>query len=352
MVKLNKHQVLLGVALVAIIVTGVLVMLNSGSSKLLSFLPFNMMSAQSVAKNSVDYLNANVLKNGQTASLVNYSEESGVIKIKITIDSKEYDSYVTRDGKLLFPESIALNGQVPASPSAQTPAATASVTPDNVKKVASTSLDAYVVSDCPFGLQVQRALAEAIKTTPLLAQYVNVRYIGAVSGNTITSMHGDEEAKENLRQICIRDEQKSKYWDYVSCYMQKTAGTMPNGMPYGDTAACQATAKVDTKKLNACVADTTRGLAYAKEDFALNTKYNVQGSPTLVLNGQVISETPFGGRSADAFRNIICSSSSSEPSFCGTKLNTTPATTSFSLTYAATGTVAASSAANCAPAAN
>jgi hypothetical protein len=33
-----------------------------------------------------------------------------------------------------------------------------------------------------------------------------------VKNGKIASMHGDEEAKENLRQICIREEQKDKYW--------------------------------------------------------------------------------------------------------------------------------------------
>jgi hypothetical protein len=40
---------------------------------------------------------------------------------------------------------------------------------------------------------------------------MKARYIGTVSGTTITAMHGEAEAKENLRQICIREEQSTKY---------------------------------------------------------------------------------------------------------------------------------------------
>lgn len=367
MFKPNKNQALVGIAVLAIAITGILIFANSagGTNNVLSFLKLNPgMSTAAIAKQSVDYLNKSVLQQGQTASLISATQESGVVKMKIKIADKEYDSYATSDGKLLFPEAFTIDTATATKTTAQaTPATqattTGAITPANVTKVAKTMLEAYVVSSCPFGLQIQRALSEAIKNVPSLAQYVTVRYIGSVSGNTITSMHGTEEAQENLRQICIRDEQQSKYWNYVSCYMKKATGTAANGMPYGDSKTCQATAGIDTTKLNACVADSARGLSYAKADFAAGAKLDVQGSPTLALNGAVISEDAFGGRSADSMRNIICSSSSTEPDFCKTKLDTTSATYSFSLTYAAPGaatatasTAPAAANTNCAPAAN
>jgi len=46
--------------------------------------------------------------------------------------------------------------------------------------------------------------------------------------NTIKSMHGAAEAQENLRQICIREEQSGKYWDYVRCYIEaRQFGRLP-----------------------------------------------------------------------------------------------------------------------------
>ena len=85
--------------------------------------------------------------------------------------------------------------------------------------------------------------------------------------------------------------------------MKKSAGQMANGMPIGDSKTCQASTGVDSAKLSACISDTSRGLAYAKADFALATKYNVQGSPTLILNGTEASEFDFGGRSEKGKRN-------------------------------------------------
>ena len=165
-------------------------------------------------------------------------------------------------------------------------------------------------------------MAEAIKEQPSLAQYMKVMYIGAVSGNTITAMHGPAEAEENLRQICIRDEQTAKYWNYVSCQMKS-----------GDTAGCETSTGVDSAKLNACVSTPTRGVAYSKKDFDLNAKYNISGSPTLILNGAQVSESNYGGRSPDGVKSMVCAGFNSQPSFCSTKLTTAQATASFSETY-------------------
>ena len=353
MIKINKQTILIGIAILGIVITGVLIFANSDSNNAISFLKLNFLnSPKDIAKKSVDYLNSNVLPQGQTATLNSFSEESGLVKVNIKITSsagsKDYDSYITKDGKLFFPDVLVIDSgknQKPlGSPTTQTPA--------NLAKVDKTMLEAYVVSSCPYGLQMQRVISNAIKSVPTLAQYIKVRYIGAIENGIITAMHGDGEAKENLRQMCIRDEQQSKYWSYVSCYIQKAAGTLPNGMPLGDSTGCQATAGIDTAKLNACVKDGNRGLAYAKEDFALDAKYNIQGSPTLILNGTHVSEFDFGGRSADTIRNLICSSSLKAPDFCSTKLDTNQASTSFSLTYApATGAVASTSnTSSCAPA--
>src|SRR3989344_1661381 len=234
--KLNKNTVLIVVALVAILVTGVLVSNKSLSSNVLSLLKVGM-SNDAIAKKSIEYLNSSVLQNGQTATLKSISEESGLIKLEITIGTSTYTSYATRDGKLLFPEAFVIDTAKTSPTASNTPDGTAggSVTPANVEKVAKTSLEAYVVSGCPFGLQMQRAMLNAVETAPALNDYMKVRYIGDVSadGKTITAMHGKVEAEHNLEQICIREEQSSKYWKYVGKYMEATAGTAANGMPYG-----------------------------------------------------------------------------------------------------------------------
>jgi hypothetical protein len=193
----------------------------------------------------------------------------------------------------------------------------------NITKSNSPVLEAYVVSRCPFGLQMQRAMSEAIKNMPDLAKYMKVMYMGSVTsdGKNITAMHGEAEAKENLRQICIREEQSGKYWNYVSCQMKSS----------GQEVACEKSTGVDSSKLSSCMSDSNRGVAYAKKDFEGQNKYRVTGSPTMVLGNAVVSENSFGGRSADGIKSMVCAGFNNQPSFCATKLSTSPVASSFSV---------------------
>ena len=264
--SLNRNTILIAIAIIGILITGGLIYANQNPGQF----PFLQLggSNDAIAKKALDYLNKEVLAGQSPASLVSVSTESGLIKIKIKIDANEYDSYVTKDGKLLFPQAFNM---APATDQAgqnggnnNASAQTCESLPKSDKPV----LETFVVSRCPYGLQMQRMMAEAIKNSSDVAQYVKVRYIGAVSsdGKTITSMHGDAEAQENLRQICIRDEQASKYWSYVSCQMKS-----------GDTAGCEKSTGVDSAKLASCISDKNRGVAFAKVDFDLATKNNASG---------------------------------------------------------------------------
>lgn len=322
--NLKKNDILIGVAVIAVIITGVLIYADQNKG----FPGFNFnffgKSNEQIGKQVVDYINNNKLAS-ETASMVSASEESGLIKVKIKIGAQEFDSYATKDGKFLFPQAIDMSPKKETTPVAQnTNNANQNQANTIVTKTNSPVFEAYVVARCPYGLQMQRAIAEAVKNVSSLAQYVKVRYIGAVAGNTITSMHGDAEAQENLRQICIREEQPAKYWSYVGCQMQ-AAGT---------EKSCEQSTGVNSTQLSACISDASRGVAYAKEDFDLNTKYGVQGSPTLVLNGATISESSYGGRSSDGVKSMVCAGFNSQPSLCSTALNTAAAAVSFSPTYA------------------
>jgi len=323
--KMNRNTILVCIAVIAIIITGVLIFINTNQG--FSFPNILGYSDQQIGEMTVKYINDNQLSQ-TTASLVGVSKVSGLVKVKIKIGTTEFDSYATKDGKFLFPQAFEMN---PKKTNASTDQNASANTDSNqaaasVTKTDSPMLEAFVVARCPYGLQMQRAMADAVKNIPSLAQYMKVRYIGTVSGNTITAMHGEAEAKENLRQICIREEQPAKYWSYVSCQM--TAG---------DTAGCETSTGVDSAKLSTCISDTSKGVAYAKKDFDLATKYNVSGSPTLILNNAVTDETGFGGRSSDGVKSMVCAGFNTKAGFCSTKLNTATAASSFSATYAGSG---------------
>ncbi len=349
--KMNKNTILVIIAVVGILITGGLIYADSNPN--FSLPSIFGMSNDKIAQKAIDYINNNNLSD-TPAAMVSVAGESGIVKITIKIGESQFDSYATKDGKLLFPQAFDMSGNTPDSSSQD--ATTGSTTGKTAEEIIAAIqksdkpvVDAFVVSRCPFGLQMQRMIADAINSVPTLAQYVNVKYIGDVSGSTITSMHGDAEAQENLRQICIREEQPTKYWKYVSCQMKS-----------GDTAGCQTSTGVSSSQLNACISTPSRGIAYAQKDFDLANQYGVSGSPTLIVNGIETSEfasdnSPVFGsaRSSDEIKTIVCEASNTKPNFCSTQLNTAQAATSFSTTYSSATAASAGSSgatgANCDP---
>ena len=272
-------------------------------------------------------------------------ETNGVYEFQLKMADQTYTSYITKDGKMLFTSGVKLDeiGKTP------TPAAGASgtqkkLTAADLKKVDKATLTAFVVANCPYGLQTQRLYKKVLEEVPTMAENLKVKYIGAITGGKITSMHGDEEAKENLRQICVRDEQAALYWPYVNCYMQE-----------GKTDACLASTGVDVTMLTACTTDPKRGNAFAQKDFDLANKFKVSGSPTLLLNDQqIVSEFDFGGRVPNAVKNLVCGGSKTPADYCSKNISTSEVAVSMSLTDeaapAAAGGAATGAAAGCAPA--
>jgi thioredoxin 1 len=170
---------------------------------------------------------------------------------------------------------------------------------------------------------MQRILADMMRNVPAARSYVKMMYIGRVSNGTITSMHGVEEAQENARQICIREEQPEKYWDYISCYMKE-----------GEAEDCLGSESIDQAKLTSCLEDPGRGLAYAQRDFDMVEKNRITGSPTLIMNGNMVKESDFAtsttsSRSAEALKELLCCGFKSQPAFCSLQLNRTRAETMF-----------------------
>jgi thiol-disulfide isomerase/thioredoxin len=69
-------------------------------------------SSKKVVEKAMLYINQEILGKANAASLVSVSEVGGVIKIDIKIGEQQYSSYVTKDGKLLFPEGYEMADEI------------------------------------------------------------------------------------------------------------------------------------------------------------------------------------------------------------------------------------------------
>jgi hypothetical protein len=187
----------------------------------------------------------------------------------------------------------------------------------NVPKADKPSVELFVMSYCPYGIQMEKAFVPAAKLLGGKAD-LSVKWVSY-------AMHGLKEVQENVRQYCIQKEQPTKYLDYLSCFVASTNST-----------ACQQQAGIDSTKLQSCydATDKQYGVMASYNDTSswlsgqfpqfnidkqLNDKYGVQGSPTLVINGQEVSTS----RSSDAVKQAICAAFNTPPIECQTALRAT-----------------------------
>ncbi|GAH99520.1 unnamed protein product, partial [marine sediment metagenome] len=118
--------------------------------------------------------------------------------------------------------------------------------------------------------------------------------------------------------------EKEKFSSYFSCFVKD-----------GDFEKCLSDANIDRTKLATCISETDQEYnitlqyndksTWLNERFPkfnvhsdLNEKYGVRGSPTVVINDQVVNIDP---RSPEKFKEVICQAFNSSPEECSQALS-------------------------------
>lgn len=266
------------------------------------------VSGQETAEMAIKYINDNFLTQDNAASLVSVVDVGDVLKIRLKVGGQEYDSYVTKDGALLFPEGYNLNATSAQGSEENTTA--------EVEKRDTPDVKLFIMSYCPYGLQAQKMF---LPVYDLLKDKANmgIYFVDYV-------MHDKKEIDENLNQYCIQKNEKNKFSNYLSCFVQS-----------GDSQKCLAEVGIDQAKLSSCISETDAQYqiysqyddkstwlngTYPKFDINadLNENYGVGGSPTIVINDKIVNVSP---RSPEKFKEIICSAFSSAPAECSQVLS-------------------------------
>jgi glutaredoxin len=188
-------------------------------------------------------------------------------------------------------------------------------------KTAIPTVDLYVMSFCPYGVQAENIMKPVVD---LLGSKTNltVRYIVRVKGSdieSVTSLHGVNEAKEDARQLCVMKYAPEQYWAYVmqfnsKCYDIGTSDEDALDVCWKEVATGLG---IDPATIETC-AYGTEGMAFLKADEAFTNTYGVTGSPTIVINGVKYN----GARNSEAFKQAICSAFETVPAECSTSLST------------------------------
>ena len=280
-----------------------------------------------------NYVNTNLMPSGSKVKISDVKEFKGSLyQMKIDLgNGQSVESYVTRDGSKFFPQAMDLK------PVAKDDSATAAASQNNgadkaasgtvSKKTSKPAIELFVMSYCPYGTQIEKGIIPAIQALGDKVDF-KLKFVSY-------SMHGQKELAENLNQYCIQKQSPAKLLPYLSCFLQS-----------GDSASCL---KQENLNVSTCVAAADKEFKVTEDynnkvgwqgsfppfnsDKADNDKYNVQGSPTLIINGGEVSSS----RDPQSLLNTICSGFDNAPDACNTKLSTTAPAAGFGSGSASSG---------------
>ncbi len=182
------------------------------------------------------------------------------------------------------------------------------------------AVDLYVMSFCPYGVQAETAMKPVVALLGTKADF-RVHYIATVKNGTVEgvrSLHGIDEAKEDLRQLCVMKYYPDKFWSYIEGI---NAQCYPGSREPAVLDRCWRNVSVplgiDAEKVTSC-AYSSEGVSMIKDDERITTEKQITGSPTLLINGQRYA----GQRTAEAYKLAICNSFEAPPVECNTVLST------------------------------
>lgn len=283
---------------------------------------YSSLSPQEAGNKVINYINTYMLQNGVTASLESVTDAGWVYQINLTISgplgSQTFTSYVTKDGKFLFVSGIDIT-KPPKLKTSKTQEKT------EIPKTKTPNIKMFVMSFCPYGKQAERGLGpvvDALKGAAEVEPHFVIYSNYAPNGNPkdycldneskYCSMHGINELKEDVRQLCIWKYFKEKWWDYV-----KKVNENCNLMNINKCWKSQAEAAgIDPKKIIQC--SDNEALDLLEKELSLNKKYGIRGSPTVLINDVVYR----GGRSPEDYKKAICSAFETPPKECNQTLST------------------------------
>lgn len=336
--KQKKNWGIIFVILAVLIVLGFFTVssLKKDDSKAGVNKPGKTISTELAKTRAEEFINNFLMQSGSKAVIKEITSEYGLYKLKIDITSDVVESYLTKDGKFFFPQALnvdeisaAKTGTDGTTPEASTPSAT--VTKKSDKPV----IELFVMSHCPYGTQIEKGMLPVVETL----------------GNKIDfqlkfcdyAMHGEKELKEQLNQYCIMKDQGTKFNTYLKCFLEA-----------GDGAACLDKTGINKGSLDSCVSKTDKafkvmenftnktgyqgsypGFDIYKDD---NARYNVGGSPTLIINGEDIQS----GRDSASLLATICSAFNNPPKECETTLSSASPSAGFGTAAASAGATDAS----------
>lgn len=313
--KVSSKLMIVIIAIVALVIGFAVGFVTSGPSTT-GMAAGDVISTSEAQKTAQAYIQ-NIVGAGSSVSVSNFKNLGNVYSFDVEIDGDSFTSYMSLDGKFLFPSAYDLTEETEPTETEQ---------PTNIPKTETPEVELFVMSFCPYGTQAEQIMKPVFD---LLGNKMdlNVRYIASVNGDTIDdiqALHGINEARENIRQLCIaKNYDKETLWNYISDIADGyAAGEISTGTIEDKWTEVAEANGIDVATIETCFDE--EGIELMKADEAITDGYGVSGSPTLIINGVRYS----GSRTSEAFKTSICSGFTEPPEECSETLSGTATTAS------------------------
>jgi len=293
---------------------------SDGESK-----PVSDRVSEEVSAAALELIEGQLVAPGTEVEIKEVTEESGLYKIELIVADQELTSYFTKDKMKFIPQLIDVKELEEGEKREGGEGQAAPVTEVQAKSD-KPEIELFVMSHCPYGTQIEKGILPVLDalgdTVDMSWKFVDY------------AMHGELEVKEQMRQYCIAQKTPNKINDYLKCFLSGAKGDET------EAKACMTKLQINPVVVLQCekaidaeynilalledkeswVSDQFPQFNIHKED---NEKYGVQGSPTLVINGEVVQS----GRDSASILKVICSAFNEQPEACTKELsNVAPAT--------------------------
>ncbi len=275
---------------------------------------FARISEKKAEKKVMELVKDNMVQPGTEVSIKGVTIEKGMYKAVLDVGGNEAVTYLSMDGEIFFPNAVVIADIEQKKAEAQQAAdQAANIEPPKTEKP---KVEAFIMSYCPFGTQMQKGL---LPVTEALGPAIDFEF-----KFVDYAMHGEKEIEENVRQYCIDKKEPEKFLKYLSCFLKSKSM---------DSASCLKSANINSLILAKCANTVSEKFkieeklkdkstwqgnyppfdVYKEE----NEAYSVQGSPTLIINGETIQSK----RDPASLLTAICKGFKEKPAACDKKLS-------------------------------
>lgn len=277
------------------------------------------MTSDQASQEVLDLIqNGGLVPAGTEVSVDQIQEEAGLYKVDVSLNvqgqTQEITSYLSKDGKYFFPQAMNVEEVLAQQEGQQQEQQTQE---EEVPKSDKPEVNLHVMSFCPYGNKAEDTMLPVYN---LLKDKVdwNIHYIVNVDGNKVSSLHGQKEVDQNMREACVLENNGVGKWFEFVTYVDENCGS--DGSCW-ETAAEEA--GLNTNEIQTCVDE--KGLELMKSSEEASNSAGATGSPTLIING-VKSRAVYEYGSPESYKQAICSAFNNPPEECDQVLSSSGST--------------------------